>query len=299
MDTIETPFGVQKDILGGSGVHASVSCSFFSPTALVGLAGEDFPQEYVDFLTGKGVSTQGLIRQKGARTFRWSGYYEYDMNQAHTRDTQLNALARFNPVLSGEQKKMPYVFMANLDPEIQLKVLDQLDSPKLVAADTMDFWINGKRDALVEVVKRVDLMLLNEGEIRQFMRTPNIPLAARKMIELGAKAVVVKKGEHGALFFNSRHFFAVPSYPQESFKDPTGAGDSFAGGLIGYLGKSNDLGEANIRKALVCGSVMASFNIEDFSLGRLKTLTHKEIHNRFGEFKKFCHFDELTADLAV
>jgi len=294
LDTLETPFGKKVDVLGGSGIHASVSCSFYSKVSLIGAAGEDFPQEHVDFLNSRGIDTAGLQRIKGKQTFRWDGYYEYDMNQAHTRDTKLNVLAEFKPRINGEQKKLPYVFLANLDPEIQLHAISELDSPKLIAADTMDFWISGKREALVEVVRKVDVMLINEGEIRQFMDTPNIPQAARKLIELGAKSIIVKKGEHGALYFSRDSFFALPSYPQEELKDPTGAGDSFAGGFIGYLAQTNDTSEQNIRKALVCGSVMASFNIEDFSLDRLKSLTHAEIVGRFNEFKGFTHFDEMN-----
>ncbi|MFA4967706.1 MAG: PfkB family carbohydrate kinase [Candidatus Margulisiibacteriota bacterium] len=294
LDTVETPFGKKQDILGGSAVHAAISSSFFAPTRIIGPLGEDFPEEHLTFLKSRGIDLSALKKMKG-KTFRWSGFYEFDMNQAHTRDTQLNVLLDFDPKLDEETKKTPFVFLANLDPEIQLKVISQLKGPKLVASDTMDFWIKSKREALHEVVKKVDFLLINESEIRMFMETPNIPLAAKRLLELGAKAVIVKQGEHGALLFTENAHFSAPSYPQAQFKDPTGAGDSFAGGFIGYLAKTGDLSEGNIRRALIVGSVMASFNIEDFSLDRMKRLKKHEIGERFEEFKKFSEFEALSA----
>ena len=293
LDTIETPFGKKPDILGGSVIYAGTSASFFAKSALVGVAGEDFPKEHLEFLKSKDIDTSGIQILPG-QTFRWSGYYEYDMNQAHTRDTRLNLYTSFDPKVPDHLKKAEYVFLANLDPDLQLKVLDQLESPKFVAMDTMNFWIENKREKLIEVIKRADLVLMNDGEIRQFMETPNIPQAARKLRQLGAKAVIVKKGEHGALLFNDGEHFAAPSYPQEELKDPTGAGDTFAGGLMGYLAKTRDVTEANIRQAIVVGSVMASFNVEDFSLERMRRLTQKEIHDRFAEFKNFSEFSALA-----
>jgi len=292
LDTVKTPFGEKKGILGGSAVHASVSSSFFSQTIVVGPVGEDFPAEHTDFLKSRNI-TNKLQIIKG-RTFRWSGYYEFDMNQAHTLDTELNVLSAFNPEIGDEIKKTPFVFLANLDPEIQLKVLDQLDQPRLVAADTMDFWIKSKREALHEVIKRVDYVLMNEGEVRMFMETPNIPLAARRLLKLGAKAVIIKQGEHGALLFTDNSHFNAPSYPQEVFRDPTGAGDSFAGGFIGYLARTGDLSEGNIRRAVIVGSVMASFNIEDFSLDRMRRLKPHEIAERFDEFRRFSEFEAFS-----
>ena len=289
LDSVETPFGKKEEILGGSAVHASISSSFFASTAIVGPVGNDFPSEHLDFLKSRNIGLSGLENIAG-KTFRWSGFYEFDMNQAHTRDTQLNVLSRFDPKLGEEMRKTRFVFLANLDPEIQLKILDQLDGPKLIAADTMDFWIKSKRDALHEVIKKVDFVLMNEGEIRMFMETPNIPLAARRLLKLGAKAVIVKQGEHGALVFSDSYHFSAPSYPQEMFKDPTGAGDSFAGGFIGYLAKTGDLSEGNIRRSVIIGSVMASFNIEDFGLDRMKRLKAHEINERFDEFRKFSAF---------
>ncbi|PIS28079.1 sugar kinase [Candidatus Saganbacteria bacterium CG08_land_8_20_14_0_20_45_16] len=297
LDTIETPFGLKKDILGGSAVHAAMAASFYSQAAIVGVVGADFPTEHLALLKERGIDVSGIEVGKG-ETFRWSGYYEYDMNQAHTRDTRLNVYNTFDPKVPDKLKKAEYVFLANLDPQLQLKVIKQLDSPKLIAMDTMDFWINNKREALREVIKQVDFLLLNDGEARQFMETPNIPLAAARLRQLGAKSVIIKKGEHGALLFDQggRHFSA-PSYPQEMLRDPTGAGDSFAGGFIGYLARTQDVSSANIRRAIVVGSVMASFNVEDFSLDRMKRLTPQEIGRRFDEFRGFAEFGALNIKL--
>lgn len=293
LDTIETPFGKKESILGGSAVHASVSSSFYAKTAILGVAGSDFPEQHLEFLRSRRIDTSGIAILAGD-TFRWSGYYEFDMNQAHTRDTRLNVYTLFDPVLPANLKSSEYVFLANLDPELQLKVLDQLEGPELVAMDTMDFWIRNKRDALHEVIKRVDVVLMNDGEARQFMETPNIPIAASRLLELGARAVIIKKGEHGALLFSDGVHFSAPSYPQHMLRDPTGAGDSFAGGFIGYLAKTRDLSQANIRRAIIVGSAMASFNVEDFSLDRMKRLKHKEIIERFDEFRRFSEFEPIS-----
>lgn len=293
LDTIKTPFGEKAGILGGSGVYASVAASFYCPVKLVAVVGKDFPENHVEYLKSRKIDTLGLRTMPG-NTFRWSGYYEYDMNQAHTLDTKLNVLGTFDPEIPEEYRDCEYVMLANLDPEKQLKVLAQMKNPKMVAMDTMNFWIESKREALKEVVKKADVVLMNDAELRQFMETPNIPVAARKILKLGAKAVIIKKGEHGALYFSNEDHFAAPSYPQEQFRDPTGAGDSFAGGFMGYLARTNDLSRENIRRAIIVGSVMASFNVEDFSLDRMKRLTLKEVCERFAEVKKFSHFDELV-----
>jgi len=293
LDSVRTPFGEKKEVLGGSAVYAAVSASFFVPPKLVGPIGIDFPEKHLEFLKSCKIDLSGLQRIEGL-TFRWGGYYEYDMNQAHTLETRLNVLARFEPKIPENFKDASFVFLANLDPELQLKVIEQMKKPELLVADTMNYWIEGKRGALHEVVKKVDFMLMNDAEIRQFMETPNIPLAARRLIELGCKGVIIKKGEHGALLFTDNHHFSAPSYPQEMLRDPTGAGDSFAGGFMGYLAKTRDLSQTNIRKAVIIGSVMASFNVEDFSLDRLKRLKHKEIILRFEEFKKFSEFEALS-----
>lgn len=293
LDTIETPFGKKEGILGGSAIHAGVASSFFSKTAVMGVAGSDFPKEYLEFLKARKIDTSGIQILPG-ETFRWSGYYEYDMNQAHTRDTKLNVYTLFDPKIPEHLKKTEFVFLANLDPDLQLKVLDQMEKPKLVAMDTMDFWINNKREALHEVIKRVDLVLMNDSEARQFTETPNIPIAAKRLLKLGAKIVIIKKGEHGALLFSKDEHFSAPSYPQDMLRDPTGAGDSFAGGFIGYLAKSGDTSMKNIRRAIIVGSVMASYNVEDFSLDRMRRLQKKEIIDRFFEFKKFADFESIS-----
>lgn len=293
LDTVETPFGKKNDILGGSAIHAAVSASFHTDPAIVGVAGSDFPQDHLEFLKSKNIDVAGIQILPG-ETFRWSGYYEYDMNQAHTKDTQLNVYTLFDPKIPDKLKKAEFVFLANLDPELQLKVLDQLENPKLVAMDTMDFWINNKREALHQVIKKVDVVLLNDGEARQFMETPNIPMAASRLLKLGAKSVIIKKGEHGALLFSDGIHFSAPSYPQDLLRDPTGAGDSFAGGFIGYLARTKDTSEKNIRRAIIVGSVMASFNVEDFSLDRMKRLKHKEVFDRFDEFRRFSEFEAIN-----
>ncbi|KPJ68821.1 sugar kinase [candidate division WOR-1 bacterium DG_54_3] len=294
LDTVETPFGKKKDVLGGSAVHAAVSSSFYADTAMVGVAGSDFPPEHLEFLKARRIDVSGINILPG-ETFRWSGYYEYDMNQAHTRETRLNVYKLFEPKIPDHLKNSEYVFLANLDPESQHRVLDQLAGPKLVAMDTMDYWINTKREALHSVIKRVDFVLMNDGEARQFMETPNIPIAASRLLKLGAKAVIIKKGEHGALLFADGVHFSAPSYPQDMLRDPTGAGDSFAGGFIGYLAKTGDLSEGNIRRAIIVGSAMASFNVEDFSLDRMRRLKHKEIMERFDEFRRFSEFEALSS----
>ncbi len=292
LDTIETPFGKKEAVLGGSCIHASVAASFFAPTAIVGVAGQDFPKAHLKFLNDRGINTSGVKVLPG-KTFRWSGYYEYDMNHAHTRETKLNLYDSFDPEVPAALRDAEYLFLANLDPELQLKVISQMKRPKLIALDTMNFWIESKRAVLHEVIKKVDIVLLNDGEARQFMETPNLPIAAARLLKLGAKAVIIKKGEHGALLFADGTHFAAPSYPQDRLRDPTGAGDSFAGGLIGYLAKSGDLSEENLRRGIIVGSVMASFNVEDFSLDRLKRLKQKEINDRFAEFKRFSEFGAL------
>jgi ribokinase len=296
LDSIRTPFGEKKEILGGSAIYSAVASSFFAETVLIGPVGNDFPAQHVEFLRSRMIDLSALQKLDGP-TFRWGGYYEYDMNQAHTLETKLNVLSQFDPKIPAALRSAPYVFLANVDPELQLKVIGQIDRPKLLVADTMNFWIESKREVLHEVIKKVDFMVMNDGEIRQFMETPNIPLAARRLIKLGCKGVIVKKGEHGALLFTDSAHFSAPSYPQEMLRDPTGAGDSFGGAFIGYLAKTDDLSEMNIRKAVIIGSVMASFNIEDFSLDRLKRLKHKEIIERFEEVRRFSEFEALKEEI--
>jgi len=292
LDDLKTPFGEKKNILGGSAVHASVSASFFTPVDLVGVVGKDFPKEHIDFLESRRIGLDGLKITDG-KTFHWDGYYEFDMNEAHTIKTDLNVLADFDPVLNDRQKNSDFVFLANLTPGTQLNIISQLKKPKLIMADTMNFWIEHSRQQLIEVVKKTDIMLLNESEARQLMGTPNLITAAKELIKLGAKCVIIKKGEHGALLFTKTLHFSAPSFPQENLTDPTGAGDSFAGGVIGYLAKSDDLSDLNIKRAVIIGSVMASFNVEDFSLDRLRRLSEREITERYEMIRKYSIFDCL------
>ena len=292
-DSVETPFGKAEEVLGGSGTYFSTSASFFSKVALVAVVGEDFPDEHIMMLQGKGVDTRGLQKVPGGKTFRWKGKYEYDLNQAHTIDTQLNVFSDFNPTIPEDYREIPYVFLANIDPELQMEVLNQVKSPKLVACDTMNFWIEGKPEALKKIFAKTELVVINDSEAREFADEANLVKAAEKILACGPKTLIVKRGEYGALMFNGKSVFSAPAYPLEDIFDPTGAGDSFAGGLMGYLAKTDDLSEANIRKAIIVGSVMASFNVEAFSLERLSGLTTPEISARYGEFKRLTHFEDL------
>lgn len=296
LDNVKTPFGNKVNILGGSASHASLSASFFSPVNLVGVVGEDFPKSHLQFLKSKGIDIKGVKIQKG-KTFHWEGFYEYDMNQAHTVRTDLNVLQSFDPVIPKEYLDSKYVFLANLDPDIQLKIISALKAPKLIVCDTMNFWIENKPKALKQVIKRSDIVLMNDMEARQLSKEPNLIVAASKILRLGARCVIIKKGEHGALLFSKGIHFSAPSYPQDKLIDPTGAGDSFAGGLIGYLSRSKDLSISNLKKAIIVGSVMASFNVEDFSLNALKKLTFKNIIKRFEKFKRFSEFESLQEDV--
>jgi len=291
-DSVETPFGKADNVLGGSATYFSTAASYFSEVKLVAVVGEDFPDEHIDFLKNKGVDVNGLKRVQG-KTFRWQGSYDYDLNEAHTIATHLNVFERFKPEIPLAYQNTPYVFLANIDPVIQLDVLLQVEKPKFVACDTMNFWIEGKPDALKRLLSKVDLFVLNEGEAREFAGEPNLVKAAKQILSYGPKTLIIKRGEYGALMFNGNSVFSAPAYPLESIFDPTGAGDSFAGGLMGYLANTDDTSESNIRQAIIFGSVMASFNVEDFSLNRLKTLTLKEIHERYRQFKQLTHFEDI------
>ena len=296
LDSLETPFGRREDVLGGSASYFSVCASFFGPTRMVAVVGEDFPEEHVRFLASRGVDLAGLVRKPG-RTFRWKGRYEFDLNTAHTLDTQLNVFAEFRPELPAHYRDSEYVFLGNIDPDLQRAVLDQVRAPRFVACDTMNFWISSKRDALVRTLKRVDLLLVNDAEARQLADEHNVVKAAKRILALGPRAVVVKRGEYGALFFSGEEVFAASAYPLQAVFDPTGAGDSFAGGFMGYVARSRREDHATLRRAIVLGSVLASFTVEQFSLERLRTLTPGEIRARFAEARQLSHFDDLEVDL--
>jgi sugar/nucleoside kinase (ribokinase family) len=292
LDSVETPFGKANDVLGGSATYFSTAASYFTPVKLVAVVGEDFPDTHVSLLKERGVDVEGLKKVPG-KTFRWKGRYDFDLNQAHTLDTQLNVFSDFNPEIPASYRKSPYVFLANIDPELQLKVLDQVEKPRFVACDTMNFWIEGKPEKLKELFARVDLVVINEGEAREFSGAPSLVKAARTILGYGPKTLIVKRGEYGALMFSGDGVFSAPAFPLEDIFDPTGAGDTFAGGLMGYIAQSGDLSEPGIRKAIIVGSTMASFNVEAFSLDRLKALRIDEIDTRFAEFKRLTHFGDM------
>mgnify|MGYP005844284771 CR=1 FL=1 len=295
LDSIETPFGVAPEVLGGSASYFSVAASFFTKVQMVGVVGSDFPGEHLDLFRSRGIDTSGLLKVEG-ETFRWHGRYGYDLNTAITIDTRLGAFSDFNPVLPDGYRDSKYVFLANIDPEIQMKVLDQVKRPTLVAADTMNFWIERKREALEEVVRRVDVVIINEAEAREFSQEVNLVTAARKIRELGPRLLLVKRGEYGVLMFTDGGIFSAPAYPLERVFDPTGAGDSFAGGFMGFLANARDHREENLRQAVVLGSVMASFCVEEFSLNRLWNLTRQDIERRYKEFQALTRFEDLKLD---
>jgi len=290
LDSVQTPFGKVERVLGGSASFSSVACSFFAKPGIVAVVGKDFPSENIDFFKSKGIDTKGLEVAEG-KTFFWEGKYDFDLNTAHTIKTELNVFENFKPELPVSYKDAEFLFLGNIDPELQLQVLGQMNKrPKLVVADTMNYWIENKRDKVLEVVKKVDIALMNDGEARQLFETANLIDAAKKILELDSKIAIIKKGEHGCILFYEGNYFVAPGYPLEKVIDPTGAGDSFAGAMIGYLAKTSSLNEKNLRKALIYASSVASFNAEGFSLERLKTLSLEDINKRFNEFKKIMEF---------
>lgn len=289
-DSVTTPFGQVEGALGGSGTFFSTSASFFTDVKLVAVVGEDFPAEHLDFLRSRNIDLEGLQTAAG-ETFRWKGRYEYDLNEAHTLETHLNVFESFRPELPENYRDAEYVFLANIDPELQLEVLQQVRRPKLIACDTMNFWIGGKREALLRTLRHVDTLVINEGEARQLAGEPNLIKASRAILAMGPKTLVVKRGEYGVIMFTEHSIFSAPAYPLESVFDPTGAGDTFAGGFVGYLAATQNLSETNVRKAIVFGSVMASFTVEDFSLDRLRRLEFRAVEERFRRFQLLTEFE--------
>lgn len=292
LDSVRTPFGDVKEALGGSATYFSVAASFFADVRVVAVVGEDFPEEHLSFLKSRSIDLEGLVRVPG-RTFRWTGEYGFDLNEANTLETQLNVFATFQPEIPRAYTESELVFLANIDPDLQREVLGQVRSPKLVAADTMNYWIKGKPEALRETLKSVDILLINDAETRQLADEPNLVKAAQKVLSWGPTSLAIKRGEYGALMVRKGRWFAAPALPLDSVFDPTGAGDCFAGGFIGYLANTMNFEESNIRKAIVMGSVMASFNVEAFSLDRLRRLTYPEIEARYKVFKHLAHFEDL------
>lgn len=291
IDNVTTPFGKAAEALGGSATYFSYAASFFTQARIVAAVGDDFPREHLQLLEKRGVDIAGLEVLAGKKTFRWTGEYGFDLNDARTLDVQLNVLGEFRPRLTAAQRRIPYLFLANNDPEVQLEVLEQMEHPRLTALDTMNFWIEGKREALGRVLARVDVLLINDAEARMLAGEPNLIKAARAILGMGPKAVVVKRGEYGALMVSAGRFFFAPAYPLEAVFDPTGAGDTFAGGFMGYLAQLGVTDTDAFRPAMVNGAVMASFTVEDFSLDRLKRLTPAEIESRYRSFQEMVRFE--------
>ena len=291
LDTVETPSRRVEDVLGGSGVYAAIAASFFGNTVqLVGVVGADFPQTYTDILQTHGIDLQGLERVEDGKSFRWGGRYTEDFNVRDTLFTELNVIEGFLPVLPDTYKDTPYLFLANNSPVSQLSVIEQMTHPKLVVCDTMDFWINEEREALEALLARVDVLILNDSEARLLTGDANLVRAAETILRYGPERVIVKKGEHGAISITESCYFNAPAYPIRQVADPTGAGDSFAGGMMGYLASVEDTSEEAIRSAMVYGAVVASFNIEDFSINRQKRVVFSEISSRYRELQDAVRF---------
>jgi sugar/nucleoside kinase (ribokinase family) len=292
-DAVETPFGKCDKMLGGSASHFSISASFFTEVNIVGVVGGDFEEADGQVFVERGVGTRDLERIPEGKTFRWQGRYEYDLNIAHTLDTQLNVFADFKPKLSNESRSARLLFLGNIQPDLQREVREQMPDAELVALDTMNLWIDIARDSLLRTIKGVDVVIINDAEARQLTEIPNLIKAAREILSWGPKALIVKRGEYGAALFTKDNYFAIPAYPLESVFDPTGAGDTFAGGFMGYLSSQGKLDEAAMRRAMIFGSVMASFNVEEFGTNRVRRLTYPEINERFHTFKNMTHFEEI------
>lgn len=291
-DSVKTPFGEVEEVLGGSATYFSTAASYFTQVHLVAVVGEDFPEEHLEFLLGRGINIDGIERSPG-RTFRWKGEYSYQLNEAKTLKTELNVFESFHPDLPESYRELPIVFLANIDPNLQLEVLKQVKKPKLTACDTMNFWIEGKLDALIQTLASVDILIINDGEARELAQEVNLVKAAKKIMAFGPRILVVKQGEYGALMFNGKTIFSAPAFPLEQVFDPTGAGDSFAGGFMGYLATCDEINDAAIRQAVVYGSTMASFNVEAFSLDRMRALKQEEIKTRFQAFKSLTEFENI------
>lgn len=293
LDSVKTPFGEVQDALGGSATFFSVAAAYFTDVALVAVVGADFPERHVEFLKSRGIDTSGLVVEEG-ETFRWAGVYGYDLNDRDTIYTKLNVFENFRPRIPDRLAASEFVFLANIDPELQLSVLDQVSSPKLVACDTMNFWIESKREVLGKLLKKVDIMIMNDSECRELAGEPNLIKAARMVLDMGPKTIVVKKGEHGALMADHESFFSAPAFPCEDVFDPTGAGDSFAGGFMGQLAKTKDVSAANIRRAVIFGTVMASFCVEQFSVDGMASLDQADMEDRFRALKDLSNFETET-----
>jgi sugar/nucleoside kinase (ribokinase family) len=291
LDSVETPFGKAEEVLGGSATFFSAAACLLTPVQLVGVVGDDYPVGKLDSLGKRGVDLAGLERAEG-RSFRWRGRYRHDLNAAETLETHLGVFSNFSPKIPTQFRKAPFVFLGNIDPRLQLGVLTQVDKPKLVACDTMNFWIESRRPDLLKLLEHVDCITLNDGEARQLTEKYNLIRAARWIMDRGPKLVIIKKGEHGAFMFSGSTIFFAPAYPLEEVFDPTGAGDSFAGGFMGYLARSGDLSDANLRRAVIYGSAMGSFAVEKFSIDRLLEVDEKQLAARVNDFRRLVAFEE-------
>ena len=291
LDSVETPFGKADSVLGGSATFFSASASQLSPVQVVGVIGDDYPVDKLKPLEKRGVDFAGLERAKGT-SFRWRGRYRHDLNVAETLETHLGVFSHFSPKIPAQFRTAPFVFLGNIDPRLQLDVLTQVDKPKLVACDTMNFWIESRRPDIIKLLARVDCIMLNDGEARQLTDCNNLVKAAKWIMEKGPTLVIIKKGEHGAFMFRNDIVFFAPAYPLESVFDPTGAGDSFAGGFMGYIARSGDISEANLRRAVIYGSAMGSFAVEKFSIESLLEVTDKQLADRVADFRKLVAFEE-------
>ncbi|MCB2204912.1 bifunctional hydroxymethylpyrimidine kinase/phosphomethylpyrimidine kinase [bacterium] len=291
LDYLETPFGKMEQALGGSATFCSIAASYLTEQVrFVGIVGNDFPQKHVDYLTSRNVDLLGLVRVEEGKTFSWGGRYHDDMNTRDTLYTELGVFEDFHPVIPDAWKQSEYVLLGNIHPSLQMEVLDQIEEPKLVVCDTMNLWIDISLKELKEVIKRVHVLILNDEEARMLTKKSNLIEAGKKMLRMGPSVVVIKKGEHGAVLMSKDNYFTVPAFPLEAIKDPTGAGDTFAGGFIGWLDRTNDISVANMRKAVVYGSVLASHCVEEFSIEGIRELTQEQISERFNAFRVMSTF---------
>lgn len=290
LDSVETPTDKRENVLGGSAVYFSYAASYFTPVRLMGVVGEDWPAEHTALLKKRGIDTAGLHVVKGGKTFRWSGKYHEDMNTRDTLEVHLNVFEKFDPVLPDAYKRCEFLFLANGSPTVQMKVLDQVGGPRLVVADTMDLWIKIQHDELMKLLKRVDGLVLNDSEAKLLTDDDNLVRAGHKVRRMGPQFVVIKKGEHGAMFFSEHETYVLPAYPTEKVVDPTGAGDSFGGGMLGYLASKGNFEPQTLKEAMAYGIVTASFNVEDFSLERMKQIERADLDQRLAEYRKMLTF---------
>lgn len=292
LDTVETPFGKVSETVGGSAIYFSLAARYFAKVNVVGVVGSDFPKSILNLLDKKGINTGGIVIKKG-KTFRWKGRYDFDLNTAHTLETHLNVFSDFKPKIPVDYSSSEYVFLGNIHPELQLNVLKSVNSPKLIACDTMNYWIEKENKKLMKVLKNIDMLIINEAEARELAGEPNTIRSAKGILTMGPRYIIIKRGEYGAMLFSKKNIFVLPAFPLEQLSDPTGAGDSFAGGFLGYIANCTDMSEDTMRQAIVAGSVLASFTVEDFGIRRLFELSAKEINERLNFFKNLVNFKEV------